>query len=159
MTAGWECGARPARRHPPVQPLRERFGRVRQPVGQDVRGLDRRARVVGDQDQQEAGVAGDHVGGVLRVGGACVTRPAICRVTCAAAFRGGGVPGRVRPGAQRHRDSSPAGEHAVVGHRGHARALPGQGQQPAAAPAETCAVPRPAASASAQPSSTPAVPE
>ena len=49
-------------------PSGNRFSRFRQPAGQDLRSLDRRVRVVGDQDQQEAGVAGDHVGVPERVG-------------------------------------------------------------------------------------------
>ena len=89
-------------------------------------------RVVGDQDQQEAGVAGDHVGVPERIGRRLRDAPGDLLRHPRGGFRGGGVPGRVRPGAQRHRDSSPPGEHPVVGHGGPALARPGQGQQPAA---------------------------
>ena len=67
-----------------------------------------------------------------RPAGARTMRPAICDVTCPAAEAAAASAGHARPGTQRHRDSGPPAEQPVIGHRGYARAVTGQVQQPGA---------------------------
>ena len=91
--------------------------------------------------------------------GAARMRPAICEVTCAAASAAAASPAArdqarsatVTPAQPENSPSS-----GIVATPGPWRARSSSRPQ---APAETCAVPSPAAAASAQPSSTPAVPE